>query len=220
MRLLHCTAFRVASLVLITLALSGCAPSPNARAGGMFGMGAMPDTNRMMQKNELMQKLMSDPQVPEWYTQREKITMAMGDRVFDKAFDRVFDSMTVALASMEANVNNMERTSGYITAAVPRLDPMRAEQLHKASLVDYCKHNGYDPKILEKQGPYDTDVDMFKNFNRMGEAMTISLVKQSPTQTKVKIRFSNVNYPPELQEYYKVVWPAIDKQIFLDRAVD
>jgi hypothetical protein len=35
--------------------------------------------------------------------------------------------------------------------------------------------------------------------------MTISLVKQSPTQTKVKIRFANVNYPEELQEYYKVL---------------
>jgi hypothetical protein len=54
----------------------------------------------------------------------------------------------------------------------------------------------------------------------MQQAMTISLVKQSPTQTKVKIRFSNVNYPAELQEYYKIVWPAIDKQIFLDKAVD
>jgi hypothetical protein len=29
-----------------------------------------------------------------------------------------------------------------------------------------------------------------------------------------------VNYPAELSEYYKVVWPAIDKQIFLDKNVD
>jgi len=188
--------------------------------GGFGGMGAMPDQDRMMKKQELSQKLMSDPQVPAWYTQREKLTLAMGDRVFDKDFDRVFDSITVALASLEANVNNMERTSGYITTGLPRLNPQRTDQLHKAMLVDYCKHNGYDPSLLEKKGPYDMDVDMFAGMSMKQQAMTISLVKQTPTQTKVKIRFANVNYPPELQEYYKVVWPAIDKQIFLDRAID
>jgi hypothetical protein len=34
------------------------------------------------------------------------------------------------------------------------------------------------------------------------------------------VKSANANYPPEMQEYYKVVWPAIDKQIFLDRAVE
>jgi hypothetical protein len=210
--------FSFASLTL-ALCTFGCAPQP-AGMGGLMGGGGMPDADRMSKKQDLMQKLMSDPQVPAWYTQREKITMAQGDRVFDKEFDRVFDSLTVALASMEANVNNMERTSGYITAGLPRLNPERTDQLHKAMLVDYCKHNGYDPSLLEKKGPYDMDVDMFANISMKQQAMTISLVRQSPTQTKVKIRFSNVNYPPELQEYYKVVWPAIDKQIFLDKAVD
>jgi hypothetical protein len=209
----------VGYMTLAVCAVS-CAPSPSAGMGGMFGSSAMPDMKRMEKKNELMQKLMSDPQVPAWYTQREKLTMAMGDRVFDKEFDRVFDSLTIALASLEANVNNMERTSGYITTGLPRLNPERTEQLKKAMLVDYCKHNGYDPSLLEKKGPYEQDMDMFAGFSMKQQAMTISLVKQSPTQTKVKIRFANVNYPPELQEYYKVVWPAIDKQIFLDRAVD
>ena len=214
MKLITRIGFPVGFLVLAIAAI-GCAP-----AGGGMMMGGMPDADRMAKKQELSQKLMSDPQVPAWYTQREKLTMAMGDRVFDKEFDRVFDSITVALASMEANVNNMERTSGYITAGLPRLNPQRTEQLRKAMLVDYCKHNGYDPKLLEKQGPYEMDVDMFAGISMKQQAMTISLVRQTPTQTKVKIRFSNVNYPPELQEYYKVVWPAVDKQIFLDRAVD
>ena len=193
--------------------LTSCAPTPP-------GMGSMPDMDRMGKKQELMQKLMSDPQVPAWYTTREKITLSVGDRVFDKSFDQVFDGMTVALASLEANVNNMDRTSGYITSAVPRQRPERAEQLHNASLVEYCKANGYDPSLLKKEGPYDMDVDMFKNIGRMQQAMTISMVKQSPTQTKVKIRFSNVNYPPELQEYYQVVWRAVDKQIFMDKNLD
>ena len=211
---------RFALVCLVALALTGCGPSPNS-GGAMMGMGGMPDMNRMQQKQDLMQKMMGDPQVPAWYQEREKITLAMGDRVFDKDFDRVFDSLPIALGTLEANVNNMERQSGYITAAVPRLNPQRAEQLRKQAMREFAKHHGYDPKLVdEKKGAYDIDLDSMSGFQRMNQAMTIALVKQSPTQTKVKIRFSNVNYPAELQEYYKVVWPAIDKQIFLDRNVD
>src|SRR5688572_25866480 len=95
----------LALLITVALSLSGCGtPSP---AGGLFGAGGagfgnggMPDQNRMMQQQDLMQKLMKDPQVPTWYNEREKITLAMGDRVFDKEFERVFDSMTIALATL------------------------------------------------------------------------------------------------------------------------
>jgi hypothetical protein len=207
--------FSIASLSLLLVLAYGCGPKI-----GAAGFGGGMNMDRMQQQQDLMQKLMSDPEVPTWHAQREKVTLAMGDRVFDKDFARVFDSITVALATLEANVNNMERQSGYITSAVPRLAPERGDQLHHAAMVDYCRYYHYDPSLLEKKGPYDVDVDMMRNFNRMGQAMTISLVKQGEGQTKVKIRFSNVNYPGELQEYYKVVWPAIDKQIFLDRNVD
>jgi hypothetical protein len=206
--------------LLALFTLSGCAPSPYASSGVMVGPGGMPDMDRMEKKQDLMQKLMADPQVPSWYGQRERITQAMGDRVFDKEFGRVFDSLTIALASMEANVNNMERQSGYITAAIPRIQPERAEQLRKAAMVEFAQHHGYDASLLDKKGAYEIDLDSMTAMSRIGQAMTISLVKQGPTQTKVKIRFANVNYPAELQEYYKVVWPAIDKQIFLDRNVD
>jgi hypothetical protein len=194
---------------------AGCAPT-------MMGpsMPAMPDMNRMEKKQALMQELMSDPQLPAWHSEREKITQSMGDKIFDKDFDRVFDSLTIALATMEANVNNMERQSGYITSAVPRLNPERAEQLNDQFMRAYASAKGYDPSLLDKRGPYEVDLESMSSFSRMNQAMTISLVKQSPTQTKVKIRFSNINYPPELMEYYKTVWPAIDKQIFLDRSVD
>ncbi len=211
---------RFALVCLVAVSLAGCGPSPGA-GGAMMGMGGMPDANRMQQKSELMQKMMGDSQVPAWYGEREKITLAMGDRVFDKDFDRVFDSLTIALGTLEANVNNMERQSGYITSAVPRLNPERAGQLRKQSMKEFAKHHGYDPKLIdEKKGEYDIDLESMTGFQRMQQAMTISLVRQSPTQTKVKIRFSNVNYPAELTEYYKVVWPAIDKQIFLDRNLD
>lgn len=205
--------------LLLALPLVGCAPA--AGPSGMFaGPGQMPDMDRMEQQQALMQKLMADPQVPAWYQQREKITLAMGDRVFDKPFERVFDSLTVALASMEANVNNMERTSGYITSAVPKLPPEKAKVLQRQAMVEVCQNEGYDPKILDKKGPYEIDLESMSAMGRMNQAMTISLVKQGPNQTKVKIRFSNVNYPGEVTELYKQVWPAIDKQIFLDRNVD
>lgn len=194
---------------------TGCAPA-------MMGpsMSGMPDMDRMEKKQSLMQELMSDPQLPAWHSEREKITQAMGDRIFDKDFERVFDSLTIALATLEANVNNMERQSGYITSAVPRLSPERASQLSEQSMRAYASAKGYDPSLLDKQGPYEVDLESMTSFSRMNQAMTISLVRQSPTQTKVKIRFSNINYPPELVELYKTVWPAIDKQIFLDRSVD
>jgi hypothetical protein len=144
----------------------------------------------------------------------------MGDRVFDKSFDEVFNGLVVSLANMESNVTNMERQSGYINASVPRLRPERQEQLKNAMLVEYCQANGYDPKLLQKQDEWDTiDVGAYAGITQQ-KTMTISLVKQSATQTKVKIRFANINYPPELQEYYKVVWPAVDKQMFLDRNLD
>lgn len=206
---------RAFACLVLSVSITGCMPM---MAGP--SLPQMPDMKRMEQQQTLMQELMGDPQLPAWHTEREKITQAMGDRIFDKDFDRVFDSLTIALGTLEANVNNMERQSGYITSAVPRLSPERSRQLTDASLRAYASAKGYDPSLLDKQGPYEVDLESMSSFSRMNQAMTISLVRQSPTQTKVKIRFSNINYPPELAEYYKTVWPAIDKQIFLDRSVD
>jgi hypothetical protein len=53
-----------------------------------------------------------------------------------------------------------------------------------------------------------------RGMARMGQAMTISMVRQGKEQTKVKVRFSNIQYPGQLEEYYKTIWAAIDKQIF------
>ena len=82
-----------------------------------------------------------------WQEQRQKIAMATGDRIFDQDFGRVFDSLVVAVSSLELEVKNMERTSGYIQAggmalrkrpanpvprfrggATPRNDQARAER--------------------------------------------------------------------------------------------
>jgi hypothetical protein len=45
-------------------------------------------------------------------------------------------------------------------------------------------------------------------------------VRQAASQTKVKIRFDNIYYPRLVEEYYKLVWTTVDKQIFLDKGID
>ncbi|MGA2171779.1 MAG: hypothetical protein ABSG82_02030 [Sedimentisphaerales bacterium] len=174
-------------------------------------------------KGELMQKLMNEPDTSVWYKQREGIVQAMGDRVFDKSFDRVFDSVVVAMANLGTHVENMERQSGYISARGSLLPPDQTKQLRREYLVEYCKLNGYDTGLLDKQGGQSDmmDVDVTGGMmEHMMTGLTITLVKQSENQTKVKLRFANTYYPALLQEYYKAVWPAIDKQIFLDKNLD
>jgi hypothetical protein len=185
-------------------------------------MPEMPDMQRINQKSELMQKLMKEPDTSAWYNQREQVTLAMGDRVFDKSFDRVFDAIIVAMANLGAHVENMERQSGYISARGNLLPPDQTKQLRREYLVEYCKLNGYNVSLLDKSGDrFDRmDVDMMGGMTNMMTGLTISLVKQGDNQTKVKLRFANTYYPRLLEEYYKVVWPALDKQIFLDKNLD
>jgi hypothetical protein len=195
--------------------------------GGLMGGGSSapfegPDMNRVMAKQQIMQEVMNNPDTPAWHEQREKLALAMGDRVFDKDFNRVFDSLTVAIASLGSRVQNMERQSGYIAASAPSLPPARQQALSHEGMQDYVRQKGYDPRILEKQGQYDTfDVESIAGMQgRYASGMTVSMVRQAASQTKVKIRFDNIYYPRLVEEYYKIVWATVDKQIFLDKGLD
>jgi hypothetical protein len=223
--------FSVAGFGLLALTLTGCAGLPGVRmpTAGMGSRGAadarpqMPDRNAIMAKTQLMQDLMNNPDLPSWHEQRQKQTLAVGDRVFDKSFDQVFDGMVVALATLGARVNNMDRTSGYITASIPDLGPERTQQLHREALSEYAQAKGYPPSVLQKQGPYDNmDVTLGQNMmGRMGgSGLTLTMVRQGPKQTKVKLRFDNVYFPKTSQELYRSVWVAVDKQMFLDKGLD
>ena len=191
----------------------------------------------MMQKQRLMQDVMKNPDLPEWHEQRQKIVFAQGDRVFDKRFDRVFDSMTVALATLECKVMNMERASGYIAATLPELPPDQRDGLRADALRSYAASKGYPPGLLDRKKPeakrrtatvtdmgdLDELVDIESTLGVMGQHMggvTLSLVRQGDKQTKVKLRFDKVYYPEQVVEYYRVVWAAVDKQIFLDQSLD
>lgn len=41
-----------------------------------------------------------------------------------------------------------------------------------------------------------------------------------PNLTKVKLRFSDIYYPGEVETYYKLIWQAVDKQIFIDKTIE
>jgi len=217
---------------LTTLLLGGCMGVPGVgvpRPGGLAAaqtrqiqvMGG-PDMANLFKKQQLMQELMTNPDLPAWHDQRQKITMAVGDRVFDKSFDEVYEGMIIALATLGSRVNNMDRTSGYITGSIPDLGPERNLQLQQESLAEYARIKGYPDSVLQSQGPRDVNLGASQGMmSRMGgSGLTLTMVRQSARQTKVKLRFDNVYYPTTEQELYRNVWTAVDKQMFLDKALD
>lgn len=185
------------------------------------GCMSMPDLDRMRSQSRLMQHLMKEPDIAEWYNQRERVVQAIGDRVFDKSFSRVFDSLTVAIASMGMTVDNMERESGYIVAHGQILPPAQNKQVRSEELTAWCVAKGYNPSLLERRGKDYLDPDMASGMmGRFGTTLTVSLVKQSKNQTKVKLRFNGIYYPKKLEDCYRIVWPKLDKQIFVDKEID
>ena len=214
-------------LIVVSVAaiVSGCAgrgmfgTQPNPMEAMMAQQNASNDMmSGMMAKQRFQQEMMKNPDLPAWHAQREKMAMAVGDRVFDKGFDRVFDSMITTLASLGCRVNNMERASGYLTSSLAQLPPEQQEGLRKEALAQYAQAKGYPPSVLQK-GPYDFDLGAMME-RQGGAGLTLSMVKQGARQTKVKLRFDGAYYPRQVEELYKKVWSEVDRQMFLDKALD
>jgi hypothetical protein len=202
--------------------LAGCMgaytrPPPTAQA--VNRTQGMPDVNALMAKQRLNADMMQQPDLPAWHDAREKMALAVGDRVFDKTFDRTFDSMIIALANLGCRVNNMERTSGYITASLPELQPEQRDALEKEAIAQYAQAKGYPASVLDNSSPFG-NINFMPIMQRQGAGLTLTMIRQSSDRTKVKLRFDNVFYPRTVEELYKRVWDAVDKQIFLDRATD
>jgi hypothetical protein len=217
---------KVALLITCIAMLAGCA---TRGMGGADMNELMRDAARqqrqmqdnmdvMLAKQQLMQDMLSNPDLPAWHDQREKMALSLGDRQFDKEFDRVFDSMIIALASLGCRVHNMERVSGYITASIPELPPEQLQSLYKDGTRQYAVAKGYDAAIVDRKAQFDVDPNMIMGRSMSG--LTLSMVKQGAELTKVKLRFDNVYYPVLVEQYYSVVWRAVDKQVFLDKALD
>ena len=217
-------------MMAASLFLAGCGGMGVAREetnpmAGFMGMqgNAQDMMGAMTAKMNFSQELMKNPDLAEWYSQREKMALAVGDRVFDKGFERVFESMITALASLGCRVNNIERNSGFITASLPQLSPGQQESLKNEARTQYAQIKGYPPSVLQKGGPMgiDMDMDMSGMMERGGGAgLTLSMVKQGARQTKVKLRFDGIYYPRQVDELYRKVWAEVDKQMFLDKALD
>ena len=226
------TALFLSTPLLAALHLTGCVGIP---------MVGMPDNSAMMADNDLLQQkqkitmgFQSSPDTDAWHEQRQKLSLAAGDRVFDKDFARVYDSLVLALSTMELKVGNMERTSGYIQATGIALAPTESKAMHHDAVRDWCQQRGFDPNIpdqkfaqpyWEKQfgGLADNSAGMAGMMGQPAKAqkgLTFQLAKMGDNQTKVKLRFSDVYYPPEMEAYYKLVWQAVDKQIFVDKNVE
>ena len=80
---------------------------------------------------------------------------------------------------------------------------------------------GYPPSVLDTSGPYGNMGGGYSMMmERMGAGLTLTMARQGTDRTKVKLRFDNVYYPRTVEELYKRVWDAVDKQIFLDKSLD
>lgn len=148
---------------------------------------------RRSERRRLQRELSTHPDTPQWHDKRQKIVMAQGDCVFDKSFNRVFDSMTVALATLECKVWNMERESGYIAASAPSLPPQHLGRLRAESVRDYASAKGCSPRLLEKpprtgtsgRTARDEDDEVRDGLREPFAGVTLSLVRQGATQTQV-----------------------------------
>ena len=216
-----------ALLVVVGLlfALTACmARGPNmddiARSRAASGDAAAADEQLEVAREQLDEAMLDNPDLPAWHEQRGTMALALGDRQFEQGFDRVFDSMTVALATLGCRVQNMERTSGYITASIPELPPAQLQSLLKDARRQYAAAKGFPAAVVDDPAPDNPSFDASAMMNRMLAGLTLSMVRQGTAVTKVKLRFDNVYYPGLVAEYYAVVWRAVDKQMFLDKGLD
>lgn len=225
-------------LAVAVALLSGCMAVPLAltavqavQAGSALkkGIDLNSDQQVFAERQKISSKFNNDPDTDAWHDQRQKIAAALGDREFDQDFNRVFDSLTQALSELELKIGNMERQSGYLSASGITLPPSDAKAMRRESVNEWCKLNGFDSRVLDR--PLKTaemqrmsdmvDIDgMMARYEKTAKTLTFQIVRMGDEKAKVKLRFSDVYYPGEVEAYYKIVWAAVDKQIFVDQTVE
>ncbi len=187
------------------------------------------DQDVFAERQKISMKFNNNPDTDAWHEQRQKTSAALGERTFEQSFDRVFDSLTQAMAELELKIGNMERQSGYISASGITLPPSEAKSMRRDSVNEWCKLNGFDAAVLDR--PLKTTemqrmsdmVDlngMMARYEKTAKTLTFQLVKMGDGKAKVKLRFSDVFYPAEVETYYKLVWQAVDKQLFVDKTIE
>lgn len=219
------------SILVFFAMLSGCVgPGLSVNVGG--GTSDLQRAKYSVLISEVSTKVQNNADTASWHEQRQNLALATGDRIFDKEFSRVFDSLVQAVASLEIEVNNMERQSGYIAATGIALPPAEGKALGNEAINEWCRLNNIDSSILDLPAHYQGAArDQLGSLligtggpmtlePRKGTALTFQLVKIGANQTKVKLRFSGANYPRAVEAYYKLVWQAVDKQTFVDKNIE
>jgi hypothetical protein len=186
---------------------------------------AQHDSELMQQRMKIITGFATNPDTDTWKEQRSKISQAAGERVFTKDYSLVFDSLLAAVSSMELQVKNMERQSGYISASGVSLAPTESKVLRRQAINDWCVQNRCDSSVLDRHfhsSSMDsiTDGNMMARSDRLLRALTFRIENLGEHRTRVTLRFAEVYYPEELDAYYKLVWKSVDNQISIDRAIN
>ncbi len=209
------------SLAVSGLVLSACAGAPSSAkymipyVGGFLALKDMDDNQKKM---KLSQMIVEEPDLPAWKEAREKIMMGVGDRVVSKDVGNTFKSLLIGIASLEVTVDNAEKDSGFISCKGKVLPPDIAAALRKQRMVEYAEAKGLPARSAEPTTFYNPAT--VSSIMEEATTMTITVQEHGTGQSKVKIRFNNIYYPQELEESYRLVWLALDKQGFLDEALD
>lgn len=220
------TGFSYFALLFFLVLFSGCTAISDM---SQMVKDAGFNSELMTQRMKITTKFNNDPDTDVWHEQRQKSTAALGDRVFEQDFARVFDSLTLAVSDLELKISNMERASGYIAASGMTLPPTEAKAMRREAVTEWCKQNGFDAGILDVQfkgavgrnmGDWMDFGQMMSKYEKMQKGLTFQLVKMGEGKTKVKLRFSDVYFPGEVEAYYKIIWQAVDKQIFVDKTIE
>lgn len=159
----------------------------------------------------------------EWKQQREQISLSLGERVIDKSFDQVYRSLITSMASLGIGVavQVAQKESGFISAKGEFSDSIK--HLHNEGAREWARLVGYPTGVFDEfTWEYNGTICPAANFSwlKHKEILNITLVKQQEAQCKVKLRLSGVQYPKMLELCYQQIWIKLDKQIFLDKALD
>lgn len=153
-----------------------------------------------------------------WGEQNKRQNQALGEQVYDKEFDLVFSAIITGLSDIGFSIRNMERVSGYVLAEGSLPIPIEEEARIGESMV----------QELNSVSPRRWNVTP----GNSKQAATITVLRVGNGQTKVKLRISTAEirsnhstvysaiYPPILEETYKAIWRALERQIFLDENLD
>ena len=108
----------IVPMLILCALVSGCAVEQTIPAGPTEQYLTL---DQVKLDNEICQK----PDLPDWQVQRQKISEAVGDKVFDKEFGRVFDSLTRLLQPWEYTLQPWNANPASSVSRAPSLSSPR-----------------------------------------------------------------------------------------------